>query len=629
MAEDKNNKKNKKHTIDYDDDFISNLDDLSFDEDDDDIDSYYSDKEDEEAKGRRKKSMTLLAVLAIVVCAMGVAGILITTIIDKYTPSKETVTLYEYYGADAANDIAETPVSPIYMNGELIASKAYLINGVWYFDKDTVDTYFTKRFYYDEGNNELIFTTPSKILTIPFDSQVYYLDKENRKESYCIARKIDDVIYIAVDFVKGRADFIYEVRTMPYRMVLTTEYGVSTYASISEEANIRLEANIKAAILSTGQGSYNWKEDAIDGDWTKLVTDDGQVGYVRSKEIVGTYNVTTSNVFQAPVYTSLTKNYKLNLVWHAVYSISENETIYRYLDAADGVTTVSPTWYQITDAEGNFSSYAEQWYVDYIHSEGLEIWPLISDFISVDPENGWDETELLGNTENRRNLIRNIMNEIETFGYDGINIDFEKITKENGENYVEFLRELSIECRKAGVVLSIDDYVPMPHTAHYDRHEQGIIADYVIVMGYDEHYDGSEPGSVSSVGFVTAGIERTLAEVPNNKVINALPFYTRMWIDGVDENGVSYQKTKAYSMSGALSLVDEYDFDKTWDDEVCQYVASGKIDNATYQVWLEDDKSIEAKMKIVQQYKIGGVAAWSLGSELESVWNIINSYNHE
>ena len=132
MAEDKNNKKNKKHTIDYDDDFISNLDDLSFDEDDDDIDSYYSDKEDEEAKGRRKKSMTLLAVLAIVVCAMGVAGILITTIIDKYTPSKETVTLYEYYGADAANDIAETPVSPIYMNGELIASKAYLINGVWY-----------------------------------------------------------------------------------------------------------------------------------------------------------------------------------------------------------------------------------------------------------------------------------------------------------------------------------------------------------------------------------------------------------------------------------------------------------------------------------------------------------------
>lgn len=624
MAND--NEKRRKRDI-MDSDFIEDNGDLDFD-DDDDIDSYYAEPDRSNEIRRRRKQFTVIGILIVILCIICVAAMMTVTLIKKYTPNKNQISLYEYYNADVAAESVDMPVAPIYENGVLINGNAYLIGDNWYFTMDFVKEMFNDRFYYDKGNDEIIFTTPSKIITLPMDSQVYYNDDEIKKESYTIVKKVDDVIYIAIDYVKEKADFLYEIRTAPYRMVLTREYGTHTYADVAAEANIRLKDSIKGDILSVGRGGYNWKVVSEADDWTLLETDDGQRGYVRTKEIDGSYKVDVTNNFQTPVYTSISKDYKINLVWHAIYGENDNQKVYAFLDATEGVNTVSPTWYQILDAEGNWNSYAEQWYVEYIHSLGMEIWPLISDFISVDPENGWDEEVLLGTTENRRNLINNLMNEVNTYGYDGINLDFEKIAKENGENYIQFVRELSIECRKAGVVLAIDNYVPMPHTAHYDREEQGVVADYVIVMGYDEHYDGSEAGSVASIGFVTRGIENTCAVVPASKVINALPFYTRMWMEGTDSEGNAVNKTKAYTMKAALDFVTENGFETHWDEEVCQYVATGSIENINYQVWLEDDKSLEAKMKVVQQYKIGGVACWDLGSESESVWNIINNYNH-
>ena len=613
--------------------------DEDFDEkdriDDNDIDDYYT--QDSPVKRSRKKNNRQAAGIiaaVIIVCVLVAGGIGLVTLIDKYTPNKTRITFEDYYiqhgfavgNADEQENGAQEAF--VLLNGEQTDAKAYCFGDVWYFKKDFIDENLNHRFYLDVANDELIYTTPTKIVTIPFESQAYYVGDKVKKEHYVVARRVDEDIYIAADFIKERADFIYEVRTEPYRMLVTTEYGTSEYVHIADEGTVRTGASIKDEILAIGDAGASWSVAGEDGDWTELVTDDAIRGYIRTKELGEKYTVTTSNDYQAPMYTSVSRKDKVNMVWHAVYDMNDNDKIYGLLDATEGVNVVSPTWYQLSDSTGGFNSFAQQEYVDYIHETGRQIWPLWSDFTSVSEENGWSEYELFAVTQNRRALIASMMDEVKAYGYDGINIDFEKVSSDNGIHFVQFLRELSIECRNAGVVLAVDNYVPMPHSAHYDRAEQGAIVDYVIVMGYDEHYGGgSEAGSVASLDFVKNGIVNTLESVPAQKLINALPFYTRMWDEYVDENGQQVLNSMAYTMRGAFDRVEELGLVTNWSDSVGQYVAEGDVEGHHYSVWLEDARSIEEKMKIVAEYDIAGVSAWSLGGEYPQVWEVITRYN--
>ena len=603
--------------------------------DDNDIDDYYT--QDSPVKRNRKKNNRQAAGIiaaVIIVCVLVAGGIGLVTLIDKYTPNKTRIAFEDYYiqhGFAVGNDDEQENGAQeafVLLNGEQTDAKAYCFGDVWYFKKDFIDENLNHRFYLDVANDELIYTTPTKIVTIPFESQAYYVGDKVKKEHYVVARRVDEDIYIAADFIKERADFIYEVRNEPYRMLVTTVYGTSEYVHIADEGTVRTGASIKDEILAIGDAGASWSVAGEDGDWTELVTDDDIRGYIRTKELGKKYTVTTSNDYQAPMYTSVSRKDKVNMVWHAVYDMNDNDKIYGLLDATEGVNVVSPTWYQLSDSTGGFNSFAQQEYVDYIHETGRQIWPLWSDFTSVSEENGWSEYELFAVTQNRRALIAAMMDEVQAYGYDGINIDFEKVSSDNGIHFVQFLRELSIECRNAGVVLSVDNYVPMPHSAHYDRTEQGAIVDYVIVMGYDEHYGGgSEAGSVASLDFVKNGIVNTLESVPAQKLINALPFYTRMWDEYVDENGQQVLNSKAYTMRGAFDRVEELGLVTNWSDSVGQYVAEGDVEGHHYSVWLEDARSIEEKMKIVAEYDIAGVSAWSLGGEYPDVWEVITRYN--
>ena len=613
--------------------------DEDFDEkdiiDDNDIDDYYA--QDSPVKRSRKKNNRQAAGIiaaVIIVCVLVAGGIGLVTLIDKYTPNKTRITFEDYYiqhgfavgNADEQENGAQEAF--VLLNGEQTDAKAYCFGDVWYFKKDFIDENLNHRFYLDVANDELIYTTPTKIVTIPFESQAYYVGDKVKKEHYVVARRVDEDIYIAADFIKERADFIYEVRNEPYRMLVTTVYGTSEYVHIADEGTVRTGASIKDEILAIGDAGASWSVAGEDGDWTELVTDDDIRGYIRTKELGEKYTVTTSNDYQAPMYTSVSRKDKVNMVWHAVYDMNDNDKIYGLLDATEGVNVVSPTWYQLSDSTGGFNSFAQQEYVDYIHEAGRQIWPLWSDFTSVSEENGWSEYELFAVTQNRRALIASMMDEVKAYGYDGINIDFEKVSSDNGIHFVQFLRELSIECRNAGVVLAVDNYVPMPHSAHYDRAEQGAIVDYVIVMGYDEHYGGgSEAGSVASLDFVKNGIVNTLESVPAQKLINALPFYTRMWDEYVDENGQQVLNSKAYTMRGAFDRVEELGLVTNGSDSVGQYVAEGDVEGHHYSVWLEDARSIEEKMKIVAEYDLAGVSAWSLGGEYPQVWEVITRYN--
>lgn len=192
------------------------------------------------------------------------------------------------------------------------------------------------------------------------------------------------------------------------------------------------------------------------------------------------------------------------------------------LENTKGINVISPTWFALTDSEGNFSSFASSAYVKRAHDMGIEVWGLIDNFSNKDAV---DTYELLSYTSRREKLTENLVNTALEYGLDGINVDFESISQDAGTHFIQFIRELSVTCRKNGLVLSVDNYVPTGYTDHYDRKEQGVFADYVIIMGYDEHYSGSpEAGSVASIGFVEDGIRRTVDQVPAEKVINAVPF---------------------------------------------------------------------------------------------------------
>ena len=204
-------------------------------------------------------------------------------------------------------------------------------------------------------------------------------------------------------------------------------------------------------------------------------------------------------------------------------------------------------------------------------------------------------------------------------GIDGINVDFEKISKDCGVHYIQFIRELSVKCRQNGIVLSVDNYVPKGYNQQYNRKEQGVMADYVIIMGYDEHYVGSEEaGSVASLPWVEKGIQDTIAEVPAQRVINAVPFYTRLW-----KTEAGSLSSEAIGMDTAQEVVNTNNAQVYWDSDVSQNYGSFEKDGCTYQIWIEDSQSIAAKVQLIQKYNLAGVAAWKLGFENSSIWQVI------
>ncbi len=551
-------------------------------------------------------------VLILIIAAVGFG----TVLIDKYSYSKERADLNSYFGITGEDDV------PIILQDAQIEEHARIWDNVCYFDFATVHLYFNDRFYEDRAENLLLYTTPDAIIRTDIGSTVYETSTgESQDAGYVIARYEGDVLYVAADYVKQYANFSYELFTEPYRMQIYTQWEEQQVADITRDTQVRYQGGIKSDILT----------DAAQGDrviileemenWTKVKTQDAFIGYVENKRLSEKYVEEPVPVtdYVEPEYASQTRDHKINLAWHAVYSVEGNDTLTGLLSTTQSVNVICPTWFILTDNAGNFSSLASESYVSKAHEMGLEVWGLISnlsDSVTV------DMYELLSRTSTRTYLIENLVSTALAYGLDGINIDFEHISDKTGEAFIEFIRELSIPCRANGIVLSIDNYVPMGFNSHYHREEQGIVADYVIIMGYDEHYsDSEEAGSVASINFVENGIAKTVEEVPPEKVINGIPFYTRIW----ETNGTTVT-SQVVNMEMAAEYLNNHGIEKQWDEETCQNYGEYQSGNSYFQVWLEDADSIRVKLSVMDQDQIGGVAEWRLGLEEPMVWEVIAEY---
>lgn len=554
-------------------------------------------------KKRRKRILILLLLLLIAVIAAGIV------LWIRYGPSREEADKNEYFG------ITDTSQVGLAIDNQIPDVKSMKEGSEVYLDFDSVHDYVNQRFYWDSNENRLLYTLPDRTLSIPAGATEFESEDGTQTRDYEIVKVENDTVYLALDFVKEYTDMSLDVYENPDRAVIVTNKE-ENHARVSKDTEVRILGGVKSPILTEISKSDDVVVIEEAGSWMKVRTVDGYIGYVKSNTLEKAEKQTRKSEYEEPEYTNIQKDYKINLAWHQVTSQAANENVASVIAGTTGLTTISPTWFTIRDTNGNITSLASGAYVDAAHQAGLEVWGLVDNFT-----NQVDTLAVLSNTQSRANMISQLITEAQNSGLDGINVDFEQITEEMSDHYIQFIRELSVECRKNQIVLSVDNYVP-GFTSHYNREEQGIVADYVIIMGYDEHFAGSEEaGSVASIDFVREGITETLKEVPKEKVINGLPFFTRLWIES--SSGLTSQ---AIGMQEAETAVANAGVTASWDEETQQNYAEWTADGNTYKIWLEDEQSLEAKLKVMQEYDLAGAAAWKLGFEKSGIWELISRY---
>lgn len=566
-------------------------------------------------KKKRVKSAVLVLLFLIAAAGAAFTGI----IIERNTPSKERMSAEEYFGIRSGDAV-------IIFNHERLEERVFVEGGRVYMPFEFVWEHFNKRFYRDIWTDDILYTTKDAVFTFAADSSSYIDSLGNSYNSdYPVVKKYGEELYLALDFVKKYADFNYRFYDNPTRVMVWNVYAKKEYVSADKDAAMRFEADIKSDIIrdvAAGE-TFELLEGGEDG-FLRLRSEDGFTGYIQEKYMSASFlRVEESSFVPEEQPESIQFSTKINLTWHSLGVAATGKKVAESLADTKGINVISPTWYSITSNDGEVSTFANASYVAKCHELGIMVWPLIDDFNS-----GLDGVELYSRRETRQKLIERIIEDSKIYGFDGINIDFEKVTSDSAVHYLQFIRELSLACEPEKLVLSIDNYVPKDYNLHYDRAEQAVWADYIIIMGYDEHWAGSDAGSVASIGFVEEGITETLREVPVEKVINAMPFYTRIWVETPNVDGTVTTTSKAVGMATAYKTIQESKYPAIWDEDCGQYYCAYDYaeGNSTVKIWLEDAKSIEEKMKLFKQYELAGVASWRLGFETKETWDVIMKY---
>lgn len=582
-----------------------------------------------QSRRRRKRNLILKTGFFIIVIIAAIAAFFLWR---RYGPSDQQADRNEYYGIESDGQLA------IVVNNEVLEPRGMISDGRAYVEYAIVRDYINQRFYWDPGENVLLYTLPTDTVSVGVGASEYTLANQKTSTDYVILRTEGSTAYIALDFVAQYTDMSYEVFTDPDRAVVVTEKE-ETVAEVKRDTQVRYQGGVKSPILTEVSKGDTVAVIEDEGDWKKVRTQDGFIGYLKQNRLRDEQKTTYDRGFEEPVYTNISKDYVINMAWHNVTNSDANSSVLEMIASTKGLNTISPTWFHVADTSGNLESIASSEYVNYAHQSNIEVWAAIRDFdggISSQEES----YALLSSTSSRTNLINQLMAAVFQTGIDGINVDFEMISEECGEHYIQFIRELSVQCRKNNIVLSVDNYVPQNYNQQYHRGEQGAVADYVVIMGYDEHYGGSpEAGSVASYDFVKAGIENTLEEVPAEKVINAVPFFTRVWEEtpkteeeiavaqGTDAAEYTMNVTStAYGMADARAVVEQAGAQITWDETTQQNYATWEANGVTYEVWLEDAQSLEPRLKLMKDYGLAGTAAWRLGQETSDIWELILQY---
>lgn len=551
-----------------------------------------------------------------IIIAAAAAGLVVIVaamfVIVRYTPTKEKMSGYKYFDIDKNTDKVL-----VMIDGESYPDTGINIDGRLYLPQEFIADNINVGFYYDKESDATLYSDTSYIYAFK-KNQNDYSDDTGKiyTMDYSVIRDVDGECFIAWDYVAERTDCEYQYASEPDRLNVTLKSEAKQCVTAGKKAAVRYRGGIKSPVLEyVSKGDRLEYVDDID-EWIKVTTVSGYTGYVKKSEVSDTFDYVREQK-AVEEHNFLLKNEKITLAWFQVSGTAGNSSIDNNMSTISGVNVIAPTWYSVTDESGNMSSYASADFVSKMHQRGIDVWALVSDF-----DTNVDFAQLYSSKAARTNMVNKLVGEAKSYGFDGINLDYENIKSAYAKDYLQFVRELSVVCERNGIVLSTDNYKPEAYNRCYNLKEQSKFVDYVIVMAYDEHYAGTDAGSVASLPFVKEAVEDTVQLVGKEHVIAGIPFYTRIWTT-TDGNTTS----RAVGMQAAIDQLNSDGQVALWNDDCGQYVASYTVGSSTRQIWFEEEKSIEAKMQVIQQENTAGVACWKLGLEKSTVWSVISQYN--
>ena len=560
-------------------------------------------------KEQQKKKAAPVLVVLILIVLVGAAGV-VSFLINRYKPGTEYMAGNEYFNLTDENSVA------LIQNGELLEEQAVLIGGEPYAAYTYVESQLNSCFYWDEETKGILLTTSGGVQTLlPGDAAV----ARTPGGQPAVQQESDGTVYISLDVVKEYTDLDYAYYSDPNRVVIRNDWdGVEQATVQSDTAQVRQKGGIKSLILADVQkGDTLLYLENLD-NWCKVMTADGYTGYIQTEDISEPEAI-EARTAKKDSYERITRDHKINLVWHQSTSTESNDAMAEMTAEMTGVNVISPTWFSVTDETGTISSLASADYVKLAHDAGREVWGLIDNF-----NEAFDETTDLAYASVRSRIIEQLLAEAASCGMDGINVDFENLKEAGIPHYLQFLRELTSAAHEQNLVVSVDTPVPQAYTMYYQRGEQARFVDYMIVMAYDEHFAGSEEaGSVSSLPFVQQAVEEMTRVMPADQVICGIPFYTRVWTEKFGQSAIT---SEVLGMDGAKNYAKENQMTETWDASLGQNVATVETSDARYTIWMEDEQSMEEKLKVIQSADLAGVAEWKLGFERADVWSLISEY---
>lgn len=549
------------------------------------------------------KKVWVTIVTAVATLALLAGAIFGVYAYKKYKPTDERIDLEAWYG------VSGDEVAVFYDQEKVEEIVGRFIGDQVYLPLSWVQETLNEKFYWDEENHQLIYTLPESIVYADANtkgSSGSPLFVEQDEEVWLLSGLVTTYTNVRMEaFGEEDVKWIY----------VDTDWEPQQMATLKKNGRVRVLGGIKSEILTDVSKGEQVEILHTMEDWSEVRTADGHIGYIQNRFLKDFEECVWINTFDEPIYTSIAMDEPVCLVWHQVTNASSNKEMSKLIEKTKGVNVIAPTWIMLTDNQGNYDCLADKSYVQKAHELGMQVWAVVDNFNRG--ENVQSEI-LFANTEARGKLIENLMADVEAYDLDGINLDIESIKPEAGPHYVQFIRELSVSCRKNGIVLSVDSYVPSAYTAFYNRAEQGRVADYVVMMGYDEHYSGGDAGSVASLTYEAYGLEKLLETVPSEKLISAMPFYTRVWKEKDGE-----VTSSSMGIASAKKWIEEKQVKLYWQDEIAQYYGELEEDGVTYRIWMEEEKSIAEKVKLIQKYDLAGAAFWKLGLETESIWDVI------
>lgn len=495
-------------------------------------------------------------------------------------------------------------------------------NGVVYVSTKDIANFFDDHIFYDNKYDQIITTSETKVATLKLNENKAKVNGST-VDLVASAKKIGEQFYLPFSEI---SESVYNVETTYIKdtntVVLVSLDRELTYANSSKKNSVKSNPTMFSKTVDKIEKGDNVtvipSKNGDENGWTKVTTENGKIGYVKTTTLANTKKIRDNLEMGKQIQGNV------SLVWEyfSKYAKAPQRT-----EKIDGVNVVAPTFFSLADSEkgaivANVGQ-AGQNYINWAHSNGYRVWP----WVANEATNKADKdltSEILNDYKLREKLINSIVSAVEMYNLDGINLDFENMYESDKDAYSRLVIELAPRLKELGKVLSVDVTAPdgsPDWSLCFNRNVIGDVADYVIFMAYDQHNQSStEAGTVAGCDWVEANINKFLGQegVKPEKIILAMPFYTRVW--NVTDGGLS---SSAVDMKSQSTLIPS-NAKITWDDSLKQNLAEYEKNGRTYKVWMEDAKSLKCKLDLVKKYSLAGGAFWRKDQETSDVWKVIN-----